>query len=154
LRPSGQYYLLFGPSGNIIFYFAPWLCPSVDTVFYSTQRQSHSGKIFFYLAPQMHLSRQNSTCNPLGFFVSGFLQAALAPIPTWFFKASIQWHFCCFSCNAMQQTAFCILSDAHSRLLFIGVGVAFVATLWTNHHLHPSNAYSHSIDTFLSGDAS
>ena len=54
----------------------------------------------------------------------------------------------------MWRTAFCILSNAHSRLPFIGVGVAFVATLWTNHHLHPSNAYSHSIDTFLSGDAS
>ena len=40
------------------------------------------------------------------------LWAALAPIPTWFFKASIHWLWCCFSCNAMQWTAFCILSDA------------------------------------------
>jgi hypothetical protein len=47
-----------------------------------------------------------------GFLRVAFLQAALVPIPTRFFKASVHWHWCCFSCNTMQQTAFCILSDA------------------------------------------
>ncbi len=49
-----------------------------------------------------------------GFFMRGIfsLRAALAPIPTWFFKASIHWLWCCLSCNAMRWTAFCILSDA------------------------------------------
>ncbi len=47
-----------------------------------------------------------------GFLRAAFLQAALAPIPTWFFKASFHRLWCCLSCNAMQQTAFCILSDA------------------------------------------
>jgi hypothetical protein len=109
--------------------------------------------IFLFIPPVVPLQK-NSSYDPSGLFASGFLQAALAPISTWFFKASVHWHWCYFSCNTMQQTAFCILSDAHSRLLFIGVGVAFVATPWTNSLLHPSNAYSHSIDTFLSGDAS
>jgi hypothetical protein len=54
----------------------------------------------------------------------------------------------------MQQAAFCILSDANSRLHLIGVDAAFVVTQWTNSLLHPFNAYSHSIDTFLLGDAS
>jgi hypothetical protein len=123
--PSGQFYLLFGPSGNIFFYFAPQPHPSSDTIFYSTQWPHHSAKIFFYLAPRLRLSRQNSPYNPSGLVASGYLQADLAPIPTWFFKASVHWCWCCFYCNAMQQTTLCILSDAHSRLLFIGVGVAF-----------------------------
>jgi hypothetical protein len=47
-----------------------------------------------------------------GFLWAAFLQAALVPIPTWFFKASVHRLWCCLSCNAMQRTAFCIFSDA------------------------------------------
>ncbi len=141
--PLWQYYLLFCPTvvplPQYYFLFNPVATPSWQKI---------------YLAPRLHLSRQNPSCNPSGLFASNFLQAALVPIPTWFFKASVHWHWCCFSCNAMQWTAFCILSDAHSRLPFISVGVAFVATPWTNSLMHLSNAHSHSIDTFLLGDAS
>ncbi len=66
--------------------------------------------MLFYSAPQLRLSRLNSSYNPSGLFASGgFLQAALAPIPTWFLKASIHPCWCCFSCNTMQWTAFGIL---------------------------------------------
>ncbi len=157
---------LFGPSGNIIFYFAPRLSSFGDTIFHSTLRSCHSGNIFFYSATQLRLSRQNySSCNPSGLFASGFLRAALAPIPTWFFKASVHRRWCCFFCNAMRRTAFCILSDAHSRLPFIGIGVAFLMTpgdaqplhpFWrsltrmTGHALASDNPIKNSIDTFIS----
>jgi hypothetical protein len=72
LQPPGQYYLLFGPSSNIIFYFAPQPRPSGDTIFYSTQRPCHSGKIFVYLAPRLRLSKKNASYNPSGLFASGF----------------------------------------------------------------------------------
>jgi hypothetical protein len=36
-----------------------------------------------------------------GFLRAAFLQATLAPIPTWFFKASVHRLWCCLSCNAM-----------------------------------------------------
>jgi hypothetical protein len=98
-RPSGQYYLLFGPLGDIIFYFASWPCPSGDTVFYSTQRPCHSGKIFFYLAPRLRLSRKNSSYNPSGLFMSGI--------------------FC--------KLPWCPFLPNSSRLPFIGFGVGCLA---------------------------
>ena len=49
----------------------------------------------------------------------------------------VHWLWCCFSCDAWQRTAFCIFSDAFSRLLFICDGVPFAVTPWTNGLLHP-----------------
>jgi hypothetical protein len=40
LHPSRQYYLLFAPSGDIIFYFAPRLCPS--SILFSIQLNGHT----------------------------------------------------------------------------------------------------------------
>jgi len=95
--PSGQYYLLFGPSSNIIFYFAPQPRPSGDTIFYSTQRPCHSGKIFVYLAPRLRLSKKNASYNPSGLFASGFCE--------------LPW---------------CPFLPGSSRIPFIGIGVAYL----------------------------
>ncbi len=57
----------------------------------------HSGRIFFYLAPQLHLSRQNSSYNPSGLFASRFCK--------------LPW---------------CPFLPGSSRIPFIGIGVAYL----------------------------
>jgi hypothetical protein len=108
LCPSRQYYLLFCPSGNIIFYFPHGHAPPV--ILFSIQPDGHAILAkYFSIWPQ--------GCSSPGKILlithQGFLRAAFCKLP---------WRP--------------FLPDS-SRLLFIGVGVVFLQHHGTNNLLHP-----------------
>jgi hypothetical protein len=59
-----------------------------------------------------------------GFLRAAFLKTALAPIPTWFFKGSFHWCWCCFSCKFYDSwnglSSSCLQKSSDHYHLFYG----------------------------------